>query len=61
MFSKHLEFTQEYITWMKHYGNGRNNKDLRFGQYICNMLNIHNSEVFNQENTANAYSLMIEA
>lgn len=52
--------TQEYIAWMRQYGNGRNKNDLRFGQYICNLLGINNNAVFNQEDATTAYNMLIE-
>ena len=51
----------EYLIWTKKYGNGRNDKDLRFGQYICNLANITNGKIFNEENATLAYAMLLEA
>lgn len=50
----------EYLNWTKKYGNGRNEKDLRFGQYICNLTGITNSKIYNEENATKAYMLLID-
>lgn len=53
--------TTEYFSWMHKYGNGRNDQDLRFGQYICNLANITNGKIFNEENATLAYAMLLEA
>jgi hypothetical protein len=50
----------EYLSWAKKYGNGRNEQDLRFGQYICNLANITNSAIFNEENATLAFAMLLE-
>lgn len=61
MYQSHIELiTKEYIVWLQQFGNGRNKQDLRFGQHICNLLNIHDSKVFNQEDAVTAYSMIME-
>ena len=46
----------EYIKWIKVYGAGRNNKDLRFGQYIHSEFLLVPDVAFYTENTFIAYN-----
>ena len=51
----------EYIQWMLTNGPGRNEKDLRFGQYIHVTYDTTGfPDVFNLESAENAYKKLLE-
>ena len=51
----------EYLQWMLNNGPGRNENDLRFGQYIYNKYNTDGfPDVFNTESAETAYKTLLE-
>jgi hypothetical protein len=53
----------EYRYWVRHYGQGRNENDTRFGQYICNAYLDRGTfpELFNCEDAEEAYRIVVRA
>ena len=49
----------EHITWSLDNGNGRNTKDLRFGQFIHNKYQIEGVDVFYVESAQEAYEQLL--
>ncbi len=49
----------EHEKWYRKFGNGRNKNDLRFGQAMCNALNITHGQIYNTEDASSALSLLI--
>jgi hypothetical protein len=52
----------EHRYWIAHYHRGRNERDWRFGQYICNVYLDRGTfpELFNCEDAEEAYSLALK-
>ena len=49
----------EHITWSLDNGNGRNTKDLRFGQFMHNKYRIKDVDVFYVESAQEAYEQLL--
>lgn len=54
------DLTTEFMAWCNKFGNRRNDKGLRFGQYICNQTGINDLAVYNEENATKAYYMLVE-
>ena len=54
--------TDEYVNWLRTYGNGRNADDLRFGQYLINEYGTGAPcpAVFYEESASKVYSMIAE-
>jgi hypothetical protein len=55
--------TKEYIDWVIKHGVGRDQNDLRFGQYLCNHFLIAGEsapEIFYEEDPAVVFTLVTE-
>lgn len=54
----HLTLLEEYQNWIKRWGIGRNDQDLRFGQYLINKYGTGSScpEVFYEESAITVYT-----
>ena len=52
----------EYVSWVVEYGNGKNNKDLRFGQYISSKYELDEDapDVFYYEGAEFTYNTLLE-
>ena len=52
-------FEQEFFRWHIKYGNGRNEDDLRFGQYLHINYNMNSlTDVFHKENAADVCKIL---
>lgn len=63
MLTLSLEFLNlEYIQWTTANGNGRNKKDLRFGQYLWSKYKNMDDfqDVFYTESATDAYNKLLE-
>lgn len=50
---------REYTHWIEQHGNGRNDKDLRFGQYILNKYDVEHGMSYQDESATEAYKLLL--
>ena len=61
MILDYSKLNGEYITWSIEYSDGRNEQDLRFGQYLWskydNMKDF--TDVFHKESCEEAYSILL--
>lgn len=52
MFDTYLK---EYVSWMSKWGPGRNDQDLRFGQYLTNKYGRFDPDIFYVESAVEAW------
>lgn len=51
----------EYVAWDVEFNDGRNDQDIRFGQYLCNKYDVPSSlDVFYVESAKKAYQICID-
>lgn len=58
----HALLNEEYVAWNIKNSDGRDNDDLRFGQYLCNRYDIlgNFTDVFNFESAEKTYSTLLK-
>lgn len=54
------ELNGEYLDWSIQHGDGRDDNDMRFGQYLWSKYNMRDfTDVFNMESCEDVYSTLI--